>query len=459
MRVFLSYSHDDREAAESLEAALRAREIDCWVDRRNLKAGHSYPNDIDEAVRRCDALVFLVSARSVASDYVRFEVTAALTAGTPVMPVMLERINLLSTLPAPLNHKLGALQSCDYQAGSSVTDLINDLKTLAGTRTRGRKVLTGVTLALVMIVVLGIVVALCWRSIVGRSGLFVARPTVSTPDSAASSGPAAVAATPSAPDSSLLGARSFEVPTLLKPLPAGEVLKIIYGSLPPADPAIPPSQPIQVAVEILARRAGTEDGFAPIADGDSLCSEKDDYKLVVRPKAAGFLYLFQIDSMGTVTWLFPRNPNWKRSHGLNPVRAGDVVSVPASEGRALFLDATLGVEHVYAVISPTAWPKLADALGRAAGIAPGPVPAQAGGEGFMQGLIQAPNRLGGYAEGDGGGGASSDVAATPPSRLPYSNSDSRAPAGERATANASTAASHVVVERWFKHVAPATADR
>jgi hypothetical protein len=443
MRVFLSYSHDDRGAAESLEAALRAGGIDCWVDRKSLKAGHSYHNDIDQAVRRCQVLAWLVSARSVASDYVRFEVTSALTAGTPVLPIMLERIDLLSTLPAPLNHKVGALQACDYQPGASVTDLINDLKTLAQTQGRRRRVLTRGALALVVILVLGAAAALAGLSLVGRPEPVVTGRTSSTAGSASTSAPA----------SPVPAARPFEPPSVLKSLPAAEVLKIVYGGAPAADPAGPPGQPLDIAVEILARRGGTGGTFGPLADGDPLCSEKDDYQLVVHPKAPGFLYLFQIDSMGAVTWLFPRNPTWKRSQGLNPVRTADVVRVPASEERALFLDATLGVEHVYAVFSATAWTELADALGRAASATS--ASAQAGGDGYLRGLIQTPNRLGGYREREGGGGASSDDALLPPSRLPYSDSDSRRPAGERPTARTTTASGHVVVERWFRHVAPA----
>jgi hypothetical protein len=242
------------------------------------------------------------------------------------------------------------------------------------------------------------------------------------------------------------------------------VLKIVYGGAPPpTDLAGPASQTLDIAVDILARRAATGTGtgtgtggaFSPLADGAPLASETDDYQLVVRPKATGFLYLFEIDSMGAVTWLFPRNAISKLSSGQNPVGPADVVRVPSAEDRALFLDATLGVEHVYAVFSAAAWPELADALGRAAAASAPSAPAPAGGAGFAQGLIQMPNGIGGYRQRTGNGGASSDDDLLPPSQLPYAGSASRRPAGQRPTGRSTRSSDHLVVERWFRHVAPA----
>jgi hypothetical protein len=113
------------------------------------------------------------------------------------------------------------------------------------------------------------------------------------------------------------------------------------------------------------RSSGTE--FAPLADGEKLASEKDDYCIVAQSFAPAYLYVFQVDSSGKKEWLFPKNESSSLSSGSNPVSAGETITVPdADSKRSLFLDKTIGVEHIYAVVSATQWPELENALARPA---------------------------------------------------------------------------------------------
>src|SRR5512135_1128759 len=113
--VFLSYSRADREAVDVLEGLLRRHGIGCWIDRRGIRLGERFDLEIERAIRRCGAVVWVVSSASVPNQSVTYEVTTALHHRRPVLPVRLEPIDLLR-LPAPLDLKLGRVQAWDYVA-------------------------------------------------------------------------------------------------------------------------------------------------------------------------------------------------------------------------------------------------------------------------------------------------------------------------------------------------------
>jgi hypothetical protein len=225
-------------------------------------------------------------------------------------------------------------------------------------------------------------------------------------------------------------------------LSAAEVLRIAYGGSPPA--AATEEKP-SLQLEILARRM-EESEFAPLANGDPLASERDDYFLAVRPLAPGFLYIFQIDSTGKKAWLFPRNQTSPYSSGSNPVTASQVLQVPSAESnRVLYLDTTPGIEHVYAVFSTSRWRELEEALrlersGNSSS-AGGEEPAPAAG-------VRTPNGL--QTRGVGG---TRPMSPTPSGSFFIERTE----AGHRHRLLVSSApfqatGSFLVIERWFKHV-------
>jgi hypothetical protein len=119
-----------------------------------------------------------------------------------------------------------------------------------------------------------------------------------------------------------------------------------------------------VSIELLARR-GNETELRPLADGGHLHSRVDEYLLLVSPATTGSLYVFQIDSTGSVTWLFPWNETSPHSSGSNPVASENLLRIPGEE-RVLFLDDRTGVEHIVAVFANTRWYALERQLAAAA---------------------------------------------------------------------------------------------
>lgn len=86
--IFLSYSRQDREAAERFAAALETRGLNVWWDA-GLKVGEAYDEVTEEALRSARAVVVLWSPRSVTSRWVRAEATVGLRQAT-LFPVMIE---------------------------------------------------------------------------------------------------------------------------------------------------------------------------------------------------------------------------------------------------------------------------------------------------------------------------------------------------------------------------------
>lgn len=74
---FISHSSKDQEFADRLHADLQAKGIRCWLATEDLKIGDPFRQRIDEAVRRHDKLLVVLSEHSVRSSWVESEVEAA----------------------------------------------------------------------------------------------------------------------------------------------------------------------------------------------------------------------------------------------------------------------------------------------------------------------------------------------------------------------------------------------
>lgn len=76
--TFLSYSSKDDPFAQRLYDTLQGRGIRTWFASEDLKIGDHFRARIDESIRLHDKLILILSASSVASEWVETEVEAAL---------------------------------------------------------------------------------------------------------------------------------------------------------------------------------------------------------------------------------------------------------------------------------------------------------------------------------------------------------------------------------------------
>jgi len=129
-RVFISHSaRQDARALtllDALEARLRAEGFDVLVDRRSLTVGDSWEAKIATWLDQCHAAVILFTARALASDYVKFEVSNLLhrwhRGGRDAGSFLLLPIVLESFTEAQLDAFYGRVRLWDVQRFGPDTD-------------------------------------------------------------------------------------------------------------------------------------------------------------------------------------------------------------------------------------------------------------------------------------------------------------------------------------------------
>jgi hypothetical protein len=75
---FISYSNKDHVFANQFYNDLVRSSVECWFAPENLKTGDSFRQLIIHAIRKYDRFLLVLSGESVASEWVEFEVQAAL---------------------------------------------------------------------------------------------------------------------------------------------------------------------------------------------------------------------------------------------------------------------------------------------------------------------------------------------------------------------------------------------
>src|ERR1700680_1421945 len=85
--VFVSHSHEDSAAADSLVKALEERGVPCWMAPRDVPPGGSYAESILNAIESASCFVLIYSQSSNVSSHVMREVERALKFGVNIVPV------------------------------------------------------------------------------------------------------------------------------------------------------------------------------------------------------------------------------------------------------------------------------------------------------------------------------------------------------------------------------------
>ena len=74
---FISYSTRDQEFADRLYADLQAKGVRCWFAPHDIRGGKTVREQIDEAIRRYDRLLLILSEHSIHSGWVETEIANA----------------------------------------------------------------------------------------------------------------------------------------------------------------------------------------------------------------------------------------------------------------------------------------------------------------------------------------------------------------------------------------------
>ncbi len=103
--VFISYSSQDKEAANALCHALEDCKIRCWIAPRDIPAGAQYGDLIDEAIKYCKVVVILFSETAAISPWVKGEMNIAFEEQKVIIPFRLDDTPLKGQNRVILNQK------------------------------------------------------------------------------------------------------------------------------------------------------------------------------------------------------------------------------------------------------------------------------------------------------------------------------------------------------------------
>jgi TPR repeat protein len=87
LRVFISYSRDDLEFADQLDAALNAYGFECIIDRHGISGGEDWKRQLGNLISEADTVVFVLSPTSAGSEVCAWEVEEATRLGKRILPV------------------------------------------------------------------------------------------------------------------------------------------------------------------------------------------------------------------------------------------------------------------------------------------------------------------------------------------------------------------------------------
>lgn len=75
-RVFISYSHKDRDTVSKIMESLRAKNVTAWSEA-SLKPGDRWEEELEKNLRESDVYVLIVSREALGSDFFMFEAGVA----------------------------------------------------------------------------------------------------------------------------------------------------------------------------------------------------------------------------------------------------------------------------------------------------------------------------------------------------------------------------------------------
>ena len=91
-QVFISYSSNDKTAADAVCAALENNAIRCWIAPRDILPSVSYGESIIDAINDARILVLILSGHANRSPQVEREIERAVSRRIPIIPLRIEEV-------------------------------------------------------------------------------------------------------------------------------------------------------------------------------------------------------------------------------------------------------------------------------------------------------------------------------------------------------------------------------
>lgn len=98
LRVFISYSSEDRQRANKICSYLEACGKSCWIAPRDIPVGAEYGEEIIKGIEGSDIVVLVFSAAANNSQHVLREIERAVNKKIPIISFMLEKCELSKSM-------------------------------------------------------------------------------------------------------------------------------------------------------------------------------------------------------------------------------------------------------------------------------------------------------------------------------------------------------------------------
>lgn len=102
--VFISYSSKDIVLANKIVDYLESHGYPCWIAPRNITSGHDYTDMINDAILNCRAVVLIVSGRALQSQWVKKELSTAVSYNKSIIPYRISNVEITGGLQFLLNN-------------------------------------------------------------------------------------------------------------------------------------------------------------------------------------------------------------------------------------------------------------------------------------------------------------------------------------------------------------------
>jgi WD40 repeat protein len=127
--IFISYSRKDIAFARLLHEALKASELETWIDWQDIPPSADWLAEVYEAIEQADSFVFIISPTSVQSQICEKEIAHAAKNNKRLIPIVIDDIDarLVPSYLAHLNWIF--FKEADEAFKSAVEDLITAIQT------------------------------------------------------------------------------------------------------------------------------------------------------------------------------------------------------------------------------------------------------------------------------------------------------------------------------------------
>ncbi len=128
--VFISYSSQNREAAQAICHVLEQNEIRCWIAPRDIPGGAQYGDIIEDAIKICKVVVVLFSKTAAVSPWVSGELNVAFEEQKTIIPLRLDQTPLKGQNRVMLNQRHWIDAYPDYK--TKFSDLVSAVSQAIG---------------------------------------------------------------------------------------------------------------------------------------------------------------------------------------------------------------------------------------------------------------------------------------------------------------------------------------